>query len=225
MTVALAQTFPSAQVYGLDLAPVPQTSTNPRPPNVQYIQGNIHDLLGQHPDLQPGTFDYIYSRYLLATATPWLKYLDQIATLLNPGGWLEMTESSITFHSGSGEAMPVSPGGWFETLCKDSRAQGIDLQLGDSLLRYLEYSSEYDSVAQETFRNELRALPATPELWTIQGQHEEILRWLARKVCGACRSKEEVGSLVKGIEEYFERDYRLGDHFLVYDVVARKRRV
>lgn len=223
MTIHLAQTFPSAQIYGLDLAPVPQTSTTPKLPNIQYIQGSIHDLLGQHRDLQPGTFDYIYERYLIATATPWPTYLDQIATLLKPGGWLEMTESSITFYSGSGEVMPTSPGGWFEILREDSRAQGIDLQLGDSLLRYLEHSEEYDSVAQVTFRNELRPLPHTPELWAIQGQHKEVLRLLAIKVCGVKRSAEEVEEVLKGIRKYFESGYRVGDHLLVYDVIARKR--
>lgn len=90
MTVLLGKKFPEATVYGVDLSPI---DIEDKPANVSFIQGNIHNLIGQDPRLQRGSADYIYSRFMAAGVEDWLEHIKSISTLLAPGGYLELHES------------------------------------------------------------------------------------------------------------------------------------
>jgi SAM-dependent methyltransferase len=89
MTLFLAEKFPNATVYGVDLSEINVEA----PPNVTFIKGNIHKLIGEDPRLQPGSADYIFSRYMAAGVEDWLEHIKSISTLLAPGGFLELHES------------------------------------------------------------------------------------------------------------------------------------
>ncbi|OCL08998.1 S-adenosyl-L-methionine-dependent methyltransferase, partial [Glonium stellatum] len=96
VTHSLATSYPHATAYGVDLSPVPALRTNP--PNLTFIQGDIHELLeGSNPDprLAPGSFDLVFSRLLIFGMTDWQRYADAIATLLAPGGYAELHEASF----------------------------------------------------------------------------------------------------------------------------------
>jgi len=55
--IEVAQQFPSATVYGLDLSLYPREA----PPNCRFIKGNLHDGL----DFPDGMLDLVQSRYYL----------------------------------------------------------------------------------------------------------------------------------------------------------------
>ncbi|KJX93672.1 methyltransferase domain-containing protein [Zymoseptoria brevis] len=89
MTLFLAEKFPSATIYGVDLSEIVDVEA---PRNVTFIKGNIHSLIGQDPRLEPGSADYIYSRFMAAGVEDWLEHIKSISTLLAPGGFLELHE-------------------------------------------------------------------------------------------------------------------------------------
>ncbi|KXS97950.1 hypothetical protein AC578_3390 [Pseudocercospora eumusae] len=90
MAILLAEKFPNATVYGVDLSDI---EIDDKPSNVSFIKGNIHNLIGKDPRLQPGSADYIYSRFMAAGVDDWSEHIKSIAKLLAPGGYLELHES------------------------------------------------------------------------------------------------------------------------------------
>lgn len=119
VTHQIASQFPTAQVCGLDLSPVP--IVREKLPNIEYIQGNFDDLTSTAtPDARfgKGTFDYIFSRLLVLGMTNWKGYVDRCVALLKPGvctsprkqvhihvltdayeqGWVEMHDLAISFY-------------------------------------------------------------------------------------------------------------------------------
>lgn len=89
MTLLLATKFPNSTIYGVDLSEV---DIENKPGNVSFIQGNIHNLIGNDPRLAQGSADYIYSRFMAAGVEDWLEHVKSISTLLAPGGYLELHE-------------------------------------------------------------------------------------------------------------------------------------
>lgn len=90
MTLLLAKKFPNASIYGVDLSDI---SIENKPDNVTFIQGNLHQLIGQDSRLERGSADYIYSRFMAAGVEDWYEHVKNISTLLAPGGYLELHES------------------------------------------------------------------------------------------------------------------------------------
>lgn len=89
MTMYFAKRFPNAQVYAVDLAPV-NIPKEHIPPNVEFIQGNITDLIDTDPRLASGSVDFLYSRLLASGMQDWKKYFECVASLLRRGGVVEM---------------------------------------------------------------------------------------------------------------------------------------
>ena len=78
-------TFPGASVYGVDLSPVP--AVRPKRENIEYIQGDIIDLAASGGDerLAKNSFDYVFSRALMAGMTKWDEYFKLCVALAKPG--------------------------------------------------------------------------------------------------------------------------------------------
>lgn len=99
VTKTLADRFPNAQVYGVDLTPVPQIREYP--PNVRFLQGNIvtqspaewkpldgDATLTEHENV----FDLCFERLCVNTVPDAPGFLKREYHLLKPGGWIEMHE-------------------------------------------------------------------------------------------------------------------------------------
>lgn len=84
-TDELGTLFPQASVYGVDLSTVP--ALRPKLENIEYIQGDIIKLATTDTDdrLAHGTFDYVFSRFLMGGITDWDKYLKLCLALAKPG--------------------------------------------------------------------------------------------------------------------------------------------
>jgi len=86
VTHEMATTFPQAQVYGLDLSPVPRVREQLS--NIEYIQGNIMEISGaktRDQRFEDGSFDLVFSRLLIAGMTNWKGYVERCAALTSPG--------------------------------------------------------------------------------------------------------------------------------------------
>lgn len=77
--------FPRASVYGVDLSPVP--AVRPERENIAYIQGDILELAAPGGDarLAEHSFDYVFSRALVAGMNKWDEYFKLCVTLAKPG--------------------------------------------------------------------------------------------------------------------------------------------
>lgn len=100
-TVQLAEKFPDAKVIGVDLSPVP--NLHPKPKNVEYIQGDVRELVkaGAAP-FSLGSFDYVFSRLLSFGMTDWPGYVSDISSILASGGWFEVHEFEIGHRDAEG---------------------------------------------------------------------------------------------------------------------------
>ena len=103
-TVQLAEKFPDAQIIGVDLSVVP--ALHPKPKNVEYIQGDVRELIKSGSEsFVPASFDYIYSRLLSLGMTDWQGHLHQISSVLAQGGWLEVQEMEFGHWNEAGESI------------------------------------------------------------------------------------------------------------------------
>ncbi|EME42937.1 hypothetical protein DOTSEDRAFT_24936 [Dothistroma septosporum NZE10] len=123
-----ASTFPSAEtVLGIDLSPGLNGAI---PPNVSSLKGDFHTLISHnHPSLQPTTFDYIFSRVLAYGMTDWPGYIRKAASLLKPGGWLEIHEIDFDFFDEDLNPMSSSVS-WHDSYVQTFARRGADLHAG-----------------------------------------------------------------------------------------------
>ncbi|MGZ3598668.1 MAG: class I SAM-dependent methyltransferase [Ktedonobacterales bacterium] len=92
----LATQFPQAHVVGLDIVPPPTEAearsigSASRPPNYQFVQGNVLDGL----PFPKGSFDFVHMR-LMVLALPadrWPSVIGELVRVTRAGGWVESVE-------------------------------------------------------------------------------------------------------------------------------------
>ncbi|KAK6535588.1 hypothetical protein TWF694_002043 [Orbilia ellipsospora] len=96
--IEVADMFPSATVIGNDLSPI-------QPACVQF---EIDDVEKEWTHTE-GSFDLIYSRYMLGSIRDWPRLIRQAYKALRPGGYLEILEPDSTLHSDDGTLREDSP--------------------------------------------------------------------------------------------------------------------
>lgn len=165
-TCQLGTLYPTAQVYGIDLSPVPSCY---KPANVEFIQGDIRQLQTHDPRLRPNSIDYVFSRLLVLGMTDWEGYVREMASLLRPGGWVEMQDFSLVWYLNGN---PVSEEWhWMQALIKATRINGLDLHAGSNIKGYMQRAGLVDVKARE-FRQPVGtwAINERPETKRI-GEH------------------------------------------------------
>lgn len=145
MTHHLGQRYPAAQVYGIDLSPVPKTS-GANPANVTYIQGDVRQLLHVDPRLALGTADFVFNRLLVAGMTDWPGYVRDVASLLKPGGWAEMQDYVLKWQL---HGQPCPPVPWGEALSKAAAVKGWDMECGRNIKGYMQAAGLVDIQVRE----------------------------------------------------------------------------
>ncbi|KAL8635751.1 MAG: hypothetical protein Q9228_006792 [Teloschistes exilis] len=130
----LAVTYPAAQVYGIDLSPVPPF---PNPSNLEFILGDVRTLLNTDPRLAAGSADFIFNRFLVLGITDWPGYVRDMATVLRPGGWLEIQDHALVWYR-YGSHVVSENWAWMRALSLAAEKQGLDLQCGKNMRGYME---------------------------------------------------------------------------------------
>ena len=129
----LGARYPTAQVYGVDLSPVP---ARPKPLNVDFIQGEIRALLNHDDRLSLSSADFAFSRLLILGMSDWPGYVRAMASLLRPGGWMEMQDYACELYL-NGQCCSDERG-WFQALCGAAEKKGWDLRCGKHVKKYME---------------------------------------------------------------------------------------
>ena len=138
VTRDLAERFPSAQVYGVDLSVLPQHA-NP-PPNVTYIHGNIKQLLlpgSGDPRLASDSLDYAFARLVVCGMTEWPKYVRTVANAVRSGGWVEMHEWDFQVSENGVNVSNEWP--WLQAEVQGAReTKGLDMRCAQKLKGWME---------------------------------------------------------------------------------------
>lgn len=132
----MAQTFPTANVIGLDVKPPAidergdaRPDADPRPPNYMFVPGNLLEGL----PFADGSFDFVHQR-LLFTAIPhdrWPSAVRELVRVTRPGGWVELVDS-IGLANGGPHVEQLME--WIRQL---SARRGVDLMDGSRIGDYL----------------------------------------------------------------------------------------
>ncbi|KAF6813195.1 methyltransferase domain-containing protein [Colletotrichum sojae] len=138
-TAQLARLFPSADVVGVDLSPVP-TGRHGDVPNARFLLGSVGELLSRG-ELQPGSFDYVFERLTILGIVDWEAHLrDVVVPLLAPGGVVEIQEYDSMPRAGlrgcAGEVHGTELGDrweWFRLFVEDTTKIGLDLRVGSHM--------------------------------------------------------------------------------------------
>lgn len=132
----MAQTFPDANVIGLDVKPpalderaTTRPDTDVRPQNYTFVPGNLLEGL----PFADQSFDYVHQR-LLFTAVPhdrWPSVVRELMRVTRAGGWVELVDSIGLANGGPNvEQLMV----WIRQL---SARRGVDLMDGGRIGDYL----------------------------------------------------------------------------------------
>lgn len=127
----VAQAFPRAKVFGLDVSEEHKASVIGAPPNYRFVRGNVLEEL-PFPDK---TFDFVHQRFL-HVAIPinkWTHVISELKRVTRTGGWIELAESDQVIQN-AGPAMQQLTTWGLEW----SKKRGIDARVCTNLPLFLE---------------------------------------------------------------------------------------
>ncbi|KAL2043901.1 hypothetical protein N7G274_003421 [Stereocaulon virgatum] len=138
ITRYFALRFPTAQVYGIDLCPVPSEPTDVTTKNLTFIKGNFRKSAGRDERLQWGSLDYFFSRLLLDGMTDWPGYVKDAYKMLRPGTWAELSDYVEDCFYEDNRIVPREAWPWQKAIREGGFKQGLDLDAGWTIKRYME---------------------------------------------------------------------------------------
>lgn len=222
MTHLLASKYPEAQVYGVDLALV-QSDSHKNIQNVEYVQGDIRELIGVDPRFETGTFDYIFQRlFIFVSLKDWSNYVATIARLLKPGGWMEFQEPSMRLRSSAEEPFGDSMW-WYSKFKVDTDEMGMDVEIGDHLYDIFQSEPILENVEQSIYPFNAVPEEARPELHALQKQIPQLFALMTRKVCGEKRGEEEAEKISNDMKSTWEKGFEKGVHFNNFAVTGQRK--
>ncbi|KAH9826687.1 S-adenosyl-L-methionine-dependent methyltransferase [Teratosphaeria destructans] len=134
-TLELAQKYPGADVYGVDLSAAftAVTDSHPRLDNLHFVQGDIGELINaQKAPFSPGNFDYVFSRLLILGVADWPAHIAVLSGLLAKNGSIELQEVTLDAYSPSSPTEPLT-WSFLKALQQDYAAVGLDFNAGSHL--------------------------------------------------------------------------------------------
>lgn len=154
VTRHLATVYPSATIYGIDISPIPPIYNSDAipstSPNIEYIIGDIRKLTEKDERLKAGNFDLIFQRLLVCGMTQWQSYVSQMATLLRPGGWLEIHDYAECWYSAKDSDQVISGDWkWQHAMRRGAAQLGLDLDIGLKAESYMRSAGLVDVKVQK----------------------------------------------------------------------------
>lgn len=158
--IDMADTYPSAEVIGVDTAPV---QPNVLPPNLVFEIDDVeHDWLWSE-----SSFDFIHGRELIMAVRDWPRLISQARSRLRPGGYLQLCGSYPAFSSDDGtlpaDSAYVELGNIFFDMSERIGASGREVT---KWKRYLE-DAGYEDVREHIFKIPSNPWPRDPRLKKI----------------------------------------------------------
>lgn len=216
--IEMAQTFPEAQIIGLDLA---QQAASGReiPLNCQFIQGNA---LMRFP-FADNTFDYVHQRHLImgVPVSGWTTEIQELLRVTRPGGILELCEASAIF-TPAGKITQT----WCEWEARICQSRGLNPNAAPGLETFArmaglrETLTYYFDLPIGDWHGELRGYKAhlgNMMLKELQALHRQQIRFF--------RQAGMDESVARDLPELLEEEWaQLHTHLRYFVVVGRKAR-
>lgn len=223
VTYKIADLFPSAKhVYGIDLSAVP--ISDKAPSNVEFVQGDVRQLIDSDERLAASSVDFVFSRLLVCGMTDWPGYVKDVFKLLRPGGYAEMHEFAYRWFNSSGGEISTN-WKWLQAIRKGAKHRGLDVDCGLNLKPYMQAAGFVDIEVLE-FRMPFFIDEKRPETHRIARQFTR--QWAGLYWHMIARLCEPVGyseSEMRGFQEEMKRCFleEEGKEQILYVVVGRKQ--
>lgn len=234
LTDLIANSFPLATVYGLDISPVPDTRVHP--PNTHFLKGNIlqhkpYEWVAQSPSTNPWPesadselFDFIYSRFLVFGVNDWPGYIGKVFSLLKPGTFAEIHDVSWDVYNGS-DANLSDSWSWFRAMRAAGAEQGLDLSCGEKIQAWMKDAGFVD-IKVKTYPWPIGGQWAQDRVWREFGHFEAdqlpAMNWhlIPRLLQGKGYTEDQIHAFRAEMRENLKP--REGNHLVMYVVVGRK---
>lgn len=223
MTAWLADRYSTAEdVFGIDLSPVAKRDP---PTRASFLQGDFRQMQSsiEYPQLQPGTFDYVFSRMLVFGINDWPAYIAQIRDLLKPGGWIELQDLDLYVRD-ENEQLICESWNWLRDQRAAFAAKGLDMRVGSKLEQYVREAGFVD-VHVEKFPWVFGRWKDHPETSMIGEYSQKYLIPVNlaayKKVLGPQKSLEELAADEAEMMENWGNT-KDGTHQVFHVVVGRK---
>ncbi|KAL8841633.1 MAG: hypothetical protein Q9170_000847 [Blastenia crenularia] len=149
--IQMAEQFPNAQVIGTDLSPV---QPNWVPDNVRF---EIDDCEAKQWTWPEDHFDYIHSRYMIASIGNWAAHIRKAFKHTKPGGYFELQELDCRFASDDGTLLPTSNlAYWSNVIC------GAAENYNRPVPRYTDYVSWFEKAGFADIQQVVFKSPTNP---------------------------------------------------------------
>ncbi|KAI3318440.1 S-adenosyl-L-methionine-dependent methyltransferase [Xylariaceae sp. AK1471] len=169
-TIQLANMFPTARAYGIDISPVPEAIKAIAPKNVEWVQGDILDTDSQKPgaDFIKSTLatseglNYLFGRMLFLGINDWLRYFKTCSQLLRSGGIVEHQDLDWNFYRvGTGECLSGN-WEWHRAVLTACRKTGLLTSAGSSAAAHMREAG-LDVITTQTFEFSFVPSKQTPD--------------------------------------------------------------
>lgn len=158
----VAEQNPQADVKGIDLSPI-QPLYVPQNARFEIDDYNLEWL-------DEAKFDLVHQRELLGTTKDWPAFYRRCFISLKPGGWVDIAEPSIYFHSKLDVADPVPVyNKWGEVMREAGLKAGMRFDIAESLKGWLEDAGFVNVIE--------RKVPVTIGRWSKDPKQREIGIW------------------------------------------------
>lgn len=188
-------------------------------PNLEYVQADVNGLIGQDPRFQPESFDYIFQRLLVMGVSDWPGHIASVSRLLKPGGYLELHEIDMDVHAPDGKVMQMA---FYDAFLHDTRASGLDVQIGRKLPALLSAAS-FGDVREYQHPFPSRPVEAEPRFDGMVRQLPGLFTMMITKICGALRGAEQAQELVAAFRQTYDFGLEPGSYWIMWAVVGQKK--
>lgn len=181
VTCYLGERFPDALVWGVDLSPVPDMN-HQKPNNVTFVQGDFLKLAAHDGRFAKGSTDLIFNRLLILGMTDWQRYIETAASMLKPGGYLEVQEVEWNWYM-EGEVVSKD-WEWMKAYYAALQSKGLDPYCADNLDGWMRDAG-------------LEAVQVKRFAWPFTKQQRDMYQWLLPKIlAGQGHSEEKITTLM-----------------------------
>ncbi|KAI9686227.1 MAG: hypothetical protein M1822_003882 [Bathelium mastoideum] len=135
VALGLARKYPSAQVFGVDISLRTLQRDVEWPSNIEFVEGDIFDLVGRDERFRPESFDFVCHRLFLFAMAKWPEYMTIVASLLKPGAACELGDYVHRYYNSHDEPMGEN---WksLQTFRAVAKRKGFDLDCGTTIADY-----------------------------------------------------------------------------------------
>jgi len=227
ITDLLGSKFPKAEVYGLDLSPVPELHTHPS--NVKFLQGNAltqqpHDWAPADSLSKEGGFDLIFSRLLVCGMSDWPAFIRTEFNLLKSGGWAEIHDVDWVWFNTSGENIS-DRWPWWCRVRDAGHELGLDFECASHAAERMREAGFVDvqvSKYRWPFGGQWESSPEMREMGEYSASAMPELTWhmIERLMKGKGAGDEDIADMRGQMKKDFAPEE--GKHWDFYVTVGRK---